>query len=411
MACIILISERSSNQFVLEDHTNDDQANLSNTLGIPKIIIENRTMESFKSQSESQNNLSDDISDIHIHIQSSGSDLHDINNPSLTSVSQAPITSLVTPEMSSINNYNLTSITNNQVCVLDDDPEIYGNRKRKELGLTLQSLPNREEYLGSYIELQELIKGQIEFEEMGRSKRKEMHSLRELSNRGLEEFMTGVHARVSERSISKNSRTLRRDRSGKSNFGLISDNSDAGMMAINLTNEKGENIPKMSPHQIEMYKTLYAEIVRIEQGEDPDSLTKALVPMDIKEAQVIMNESFQVESDEKYKDEHPNMDTTSKRQTRVNPFMMPKMSGMSNYSGMSGRQATRAFAVTEKPVSKFKKNYTVYDEKGLIKMKTKRSHFHPESLSIRGKRRSSTLGTPIGKCWHVLPKLARIFNK
>ena len=366
-------------------------------------------MESFKSQSHShsQNNLGDDISDIHIHM--SGSDLHDINNPSLTSASQTPITSRINQEMSSPDNYNLTSITNNQVCVLDGDTDIFGNRPRKQLALTLQSLPNREEYLGSYIELQELIQGQIEFEEMGKSKHKEMHSLRELSNRGLQEFMTGVHVRVSQRSISKNSRKLKRDRSGKSNFGLISDNSDAGMMAINLTNEKGENIPKMSPHQIEMYKTLYSQIVRIEQGEDPDNLTKALMPMDIKEAQVIMNESFQVESDEKYKDEHPNMDTTSKRQTRVNPFMMPKMSGVSNYSGLSGRQATRAFAVTEKPVSKFKKNYTVFDEKGLNKMKTKRSNFHPDSLSVRGKRRSSTLGAPIGKFLLVLPKFTRKF--
>lgn len=75
---------------------------------------------------------------------------------------------------------------------------------------------------------------------------------------------------------------------------LYSDSSASQVLKLNLMNDKGETIPVQNEEQVEFYKELYNDILKVERGEKKPTGSQFPINFNPKEAMAVLNESFKL---------------------------------------------------------------------------------------------------------------------
>lgn len=169
-------------------------------------------------------------------------------------------------------------------------------RSFRNLGLDLISLPDQKDYRGSWRILFRLQNNDI-FED--KIEAKFINSERHLNRKKLPEFLEDIsdQKQMTSNKVIKIV-AMQQSQSGTQSQShgswLYSDSSASQVVKLNLMNDKGEEVPVLNEQQVEFYKELYNDILKVERGEKKPAGSQFPIDFNPKEAMVVLNESFKL---------------------------------------------------------------------------------------------------------------------
>ena len=268
--------------------------------------------------------------------------------------------------------FNVTSINNQFVF-----EQKLSQAQVPDLNISLRSLPNRKDYLGSWKELVDLLTG-APIEEKLEMKRV-AESARERERLELDVFLSNIKNRsmLINKTTSINHITIAEEiaksesNPSQSNAPFVSDIYSRASEVTNPQSRATRQSHTLDEKDLSIYKDLYNELIKIEKGEKNYSNIKLPPGFDPSQAIVLLNQSFNLQDEisadeEEYlPNSNPFLDKSSKIASQI--------SGGKASAGLGMRTLTRTFTNRQKPVSIFKKKVTIYDREEYRTMKTKKN--------------------------------------
>ena len=206
--------------------------------------------------------------------------------------------------------------------------ELSLKKSEKNINLDLISLPDQKDYLGSWRILLELQKNDF-FQ--NKINAKFHNSDRHINRKNLGAFLEDLDAppQLASNHVIKIVATHANEDQSHGSW-LYSDSSASQTMKVNVMGNQGKSQPIMDAQQLEFYKELYEDILRVERGEK--TVIGDQFPLDYnpQEAMVMLNESFKIgeslpPSEDESADHLHHLDTNRKTSAFAKDGFIPKM--------------------------------------------------------------------------------------